>query len=61
MIPLPRKPAGLAGDQTGQTTVEWVLLLVVFALPMIYVFKLLLATLVEHYRMVSFLETLPYP
>jgi len=51
----------LASDQTGQSTIEWVLLLAVFALPMIWVIRILLNVLAEHYRMVSFLETLPYP
>ncbi len=51
----------LPADETGQTTIEYSLLLVAFGLPMIYVIRVLLATLVEHYRMVSFLETLPYP
>ncbi|MDY6913271.1 MAG: hypothetical protein SVT52_02280 [Planctomycetota bacterium] len=48
-------------DQTGQTTVEWALLLACFALPMAYVFGLLLSILAEYYRMVTFLETLPMP
>ena len=48
-------------DQGGQTTIEWALLLVGFVLPMIYVFRVLLAVLAEHYMMVTFLETLPFP
>lgn len=48
-------------DQRGQTTIEWALLLVGFVLPMIYVFRVLLAVLAEHYMMVTFLETLPFP
>ena len=58
-----RRPAmsELAGDETGQMTIEYSLLLVAFALPMIYVIRVLLAVLEEHYRLVSFLETLPYP
>ncbi len=50
----------LFGDQTGQTTVEWTLLLVVFGLPMFYVFRMLLSILVEHYRMITFMVTLPF-
>ena len=55
-----QRPCFLA-DQTGQATIEWVLVLVAFVLPMVYVLNLLLSVLVEHYRMVTFLETLPFP
>ena len=48
-------------DQAGQSTLEWTLILAVFALPMIWVIRVLLNTIVEYYHMVSFLETLPYP
>lgn len=51
----------LPADQAGQSTIEYALLLVAFALPMIYVIRVLLAVLEEHYRLVSFIETLPYP
>ena len=51
----------LALDQAGQTTVEWALLLGGFGLPMVYGFAMLLAILAEHYRMVTFIETLPFP
>ena len=56
-----RRMSELARDQAGQTTIEYSLLLVAFSLPMIYVIRVLLAVLEEHYRLVSFLETLPYP
>ena len=49
------------GDQTAQTTVEWALLLVGIGIPLIYVFGWLLDTLAELYKMVSFVETLPFP
>ncbi|MCE5326908.1 MAG: hypothetical protein LLG01_10900 [Planctomycetaceae bacterium] len=48
-------------DQRGQTTIEWVLLLAFFVLPMIYVFQVLLAVIGEHYRLVTFMSTLPLP
>ncbi len=48
-------------DQAGQTTVEWTLLLAAFGIPMIYAFKVLLDVLSEHYRAITFLETLPFP
>ena len=48
-------------DQAGQTSVEWALILACFGLPMVYVFALLLSALAEHYRMITFFETLPFP
>ena len=51
----------LADDESGQTTIEWALVLLVFVLPMIVLLNMLLSVLVEHYRMVTFLETLPFP
>ena len=48
-------------DQRGQMTVEWALLVAAFGLPMIYLFGILLATLAEHYRMLTLLVTLPFP
>ena len=51
----------LHADQRGQATVEWMLILVAFSLPMLWVLRKLLAVLADHYRMVSFLETLPFP
>jgi Flp pilus assembly pilin Flp len=51
----------LHADQRGQATVEWMLILVAFSLPMLWVIRKLLAVLADHYRMVSFLETLPFP
>lgn len=48
-------------DQAGQTTVEWALILAGFGVPMIYAFSVLLSLLAEHYNMVTFLETLPFP
>jgi len=51
----------LSGDQTGQTSMEWALILACFGLPMVYVFGLLLSALAEHYRMITFFETLPFP
>jgi len=51
----------LHGDRTGQTTIEWALLLVGIGIPLIYVFGLLLDVLAELYKMVSFIVTLPFP
>ena len=51
----------LGGDRRGQTTVEWALIMAAFGIPMVYAFSLLLSLLAEHYRMLTFLETLPFP
>ena len=61
MSRLKSKRGGFRADQAGQSTIEWTLILAVFALPMIWVIRVLLNTIAEYYRMVSFLETLPYP
>jgi len=50
-----------SADQTGQTTIEWALLLAVVGVPAITVFGWLVSILVENYRMVTFLELLPFP
>ena len=51
----------LHADQAGQSTVEWTLVLAAFALPMFWIIKMLVDILVAQYRMVTFLETLPFP
>lgn len=51
----------LWADQDGQASIEWVMVLVAFVLPMVAALNMLLEMLVEHYRMVSFLETLAFP
>jgi len=51
----------LAADQAGQTSIEWALIMACFGVPMVFVFGWLLSALAEHYRMVSFFETLPFP
>lgn len=56
-----RHVASLVGDQAGQTTVEYALLLAVFALPMFFIFVKLLDVLAGHYGMLTFIETLPFP
>ncbi len=48
-------------DQRGQVTIEYTLVLVAFGLPMATIFIWLLGVLSEYYRMVTFLETLPFP
>lgn len=51
----------LAGDERGQATLEWALVLAFVVLPMYFVFKVLMDVLVEHYKMVTFMHTLPFP
>ena len=51
----------LWADERGQTTIEYALLLVAIGLPAIGVFGLLVSILAENYRMVTFLELLPFP
>jgi Flp pilus assembly pilin Flp len=58
---LQEKLRRLRSDETGQTSLEYVLILVVFGIPMVAVVRWLLETLVEHYRMITFMETLPLP
>ncbi|HUS48155.1 MAG TPA: hypothetical protein VM098_08545 [Phycisphaerae bacterium] len=56
-----RAPGRLHADQAGQTTVEWAIILVVVALPMYCVFRALVEVMAAHYKMLTFLETLPFP
>lgn len=55
------KPVRLLRDDRGATTVEYVLLLVGVALPLVAFFRYALSVLAEYYRMLSFIETLPFP
>ncbi len=48
-------------DQTGATTIEWALILAGIGLPLAWVFYVCVIGLGEHYRMVTFIETLPFP
>ena len=48
-------------DDAGQATVEWALVLAAVALPMYFIIVVCLNLLVAHYRMVTFMETLPFP
>lgn len=48
-------------DEAGQATIEYMLILLGFIIPLIYFLNLLLDVLIVHYRTVTFLETLPFP
>lgn len=51
----------LDADQNGAASIEWTLLVVAFGIPMVAVFRMLLALMSEYYGMITFLETLPLP
>jgi Flp pilus assembly pilin Flp len=51
----------LWADERGQTTIEYALLLAVVGLPAVGAFGLMVAILAENYKMVTFLELLPFP
>ena len=53
--------AKMSSDDAGQLTVEWALVLAAIALPMYAVILVCLNLLAAHYRMVTFMETLPFP
>jgi Flp pilus assembly pilin Flp len=55
------KLSRLADDERGQTTLEYAILIGAVGLPAIIVFGWLLTILSENYRMVTFLELLPFP
>lgn len=57
----PNRLRDLLSDASGQATIEYTLIIVVFGIPMVALCRVLLSILVEHYRMVTFLETLPFP
>lgn len=48
-------------DESGTTTLEWLLLLGAIALPSVYIFTVCLATIVDYYRMMTTLNSLPFP
>jgi|GEM_PF-2692898 len=52
---------GFDSDQTGQTTVEYALLLGGFALPIYWLLMILLSMLADFYKMISFLHGMPLP
>ncbi len=51
----------IVSDDAGQATVEWALVLAAVALPMYFIIIVCLDLLAAHYRMVTFMETLPFP
>ncbi len=51
----------LAGEDAGQMTIEWALVMVVVALPFLVLFRLLVKIIVAHFQMVTFMQSLPFP
>ncbi len=48
-------------DQRGSTTLEWTLLLAAIGLPAVVIMISALNLLVAHYRMMTLLNSLPFP
>lgn len=48
-------------DQQGQASLEWVLLVAVVGLPLAWFSIYGLLVMAAHYRMVTFVDTLPFP
>ena len=55
------KMVRLARDDSGQTTIEYALLIAAVGVPAVTVFGWLVTVLAENYRMLTFLELLPFP
>jgi len=56
-----RRLGRLHRDRTGQVTLEWALILAAVALPLYGVFRLCLRLLAAKYRMITLLNSLPFP
>jgi len=51
----------IVDDESGTTTLEWLLLLGAIALPSIYILTMSLGAVVDYYRMMTTLNSLPFP
>ena len=51
----------LVGDTIAATTLEWALLLAAIALPSYWTIKVALQLLTDHYRMMTTINSLPFP
>jgi hypothetical protein len=51
----------LVADESGATTLEWALLLAAIGIPSFFIMLVALNILVEHYRMLGMLNSLPFP
>lgn len=70
--PIRRRPAGmlrrwrvaarkLLRDQRGTTSLEWALLLGAIALPAVYLMTMCLGVIIDYYRMMTMISSLPCP
>ena len=50
-----------AGGQAGTTTLEWALLLAAIGIPSFALMMIALNIIVAHYRMLSLINSLPFP
>jgi Flp pilus assembly pilin Flp len=50
-----------AADESGATTLEWTLLLAAIGIPSYWIIKVALATLINHYQMMTTINSLPFP
>lgn len=48
-------------DEAGSTTLEWTLLLAAIAIPSVVIIISVLNLMVAHYRMMTLLNSLPFP
>jgi len=51
----------LRTDEAGSTTLEWTLLLAGIGLPALVIMNIALSLLVEHYRLMTLVNSLPFP
>jgi len=61
MMVTPKQLCEFHGDTAGASTVEWALLLAMIGVPSFWLFSVILKAIAELYRMVTFIETLPFP
>lgn len=56
-----RQFARMLRDERGTTSLEWALLLGAIALPSVYIFTMSLGIIVDYYRMMTQITSLPLP
>lgn len=56
-----RRNRSLLKDLRGQVTLEYALILAAVGLPLLWVFRRCVEIVTEHYAMMTFLNSLPFP
>lgn len=56
-----RSLKALLRDEAGTTSLEWLLLLGAIAIPSIVIFTISLNAVIDYYRMMTTLNSLPFP